>query len=178
MRILLALGLLLCPLNPNTSPQSDSDYTWQHKGTKCNDSFTFCWYGVEDASDAEVTAAGNRWTTQDRNEKPYEWITAIRCVHRLNICMLARNQKVLNGSATNIDLYQVEEWSNIQIRAIGENDFPAGQECEIDTLLMNRVEGSVLMLAAPGPAAATKRCRAIMKPKTVAYSLEIGPPKF
>ena len=94
------------------------------------------------------------------------------------LCILARNQKIMNGSQTNIDLYRIEEWSKVQIRAIGESDFPHGKECEIDTLIMNRVEGSVSMLSAPGPAAATKVCMGIVKPKTVVYTLDIGLPKF
>jgi hypothetical protein len=81
-----------------------------------------------------------------------------------------------NGSQTNIDLYRIEEWSSYQIRAIGESDFPRGRECEIDTLLLNRAEGSVSMLSTPGPAAATQACIGIMKPKTVVYKLEIGLP--
>jgi hypothetical protein len=96
----------------------------------------------------------------------------------LKVCILARNQKVLNGTQTNTDIYRVESWSNYQIRAIGESDFPHGKECEIDSLLLNRAEGSVTMLSVPGPAAATKPCAAMMKPKTVIYTLEIGPPKF
>jgi hypothetical protein len=153
-------------------------YPWQHGDTHCNETMTFCWYGVEDASDAEVTASGNRWVSQDKGEKPFEWITAVRCAHQLKVCILARNQKVFNGSQTNIDLYRIEEWSSYQIRAIGESDFPKGKECEIDTMILNRVEGSVSMLSTPGPAATTKACTGIMKPKTVVYKLEIGSPKF
>ena len=85
----------------------------------------------------------------------------------------------MNGSQTNIDLYRIEEWSTVQVRAIEESDFPKGRECEVDTLLLNRVEGSVSMLSAPGPVATTKACMGIIKkPKTVVYKLEIGPPKF
>jgi hypothetical protein len=163
-----------------TSPQSQQQkYPWQSADTKCDKTFTFCWYGVEDVSDPQVTAYGNRWTTLDKDEKGFEWITEVRCLKDSKLCILARNQKVMNGSTTNIDLYRIEEWSNYEIRALGENDFPKGKECEIDTLLLNRVEGSVSMLSAPGPAAATKGCMGIIKhPKTVVYKLEIGPPKF
>jgi hypothetical protein len=75
-------------------------------------------------------------------------------------------------------LYKVEEWNEYQIRAVGESDFPRGKECEIDSLLLNRAEASVSMLSVPGPAATTKICLGIVKPKTVIYKLEIGPPKF
>ena len=155
-------------------------YPWQHSGTNCNDTLTFCWYGVEDVSDPQVTAHGNRWTSQDKDEKGFEWITEVRCLKDLKLCILARNEKVLSllSSQTNIDLYRIEEWSSYQIRAIGESDFPKGKECEIDTLMLNRVEGSVSMLSAPGPAAATRACMGLMKPKTVVYKLEVGPPKF
>jgi hypothetical protein len=153
-------------------------YPWQSGDTNCDKTLTFCWYGVEDVSDPQVTAYGNRWTTQDKDEKPFEWITAVRCLKDSKLCILARNQKIMNGSQTNIDLYRIEAWSSYEIRAIGENDFPHGKECEIDTLMLNRVEGSVSMLSTPGPAAATKVCTGIMKPKTVVYKLEVGPPKF
>jgi hypothetical protein len=154
-------------------------YPWQHSGTNCNDTLTFCWYGVEDVSDPQVTAFGNRWTTQDKDEKPFEWITEVRCLKDSKLCILARNQKVMNSSQTNIDLYWIEKWSSYEIHAIGESDFPKGRECEIDTLILNRVEGSVSMLSTPGPAAATKACMHIIKDlKTVVYKLEIGPPRF
>ncbi len=157
------------------------EYPWQHSGTNCNETLTFCWYGGEDVSDPQVTAYGNRWTTQDKDEKPFEWITEVRCLKDSKLCILARNQKIMNGSQTNIDLYRIEVWSSYEIRAVVENDFPHGKECEIDTLILNRVEGSVSMLSAPGPAAATKVCMGpsgTIKPKTVVYKLEIGPPKF
>ena len=80
---------------------------------------------------------------------------------------------------TNIDLYQVDEWSGFQIRATEESSYPPGHECEIDTLLINRVDASVSMLSVPGPAAATKGCAAVWypkKPKTVMYTLELGTP--
>jgi hypothetical protein len=160
------------------SPQPQQKYPWQHGDTHCNETMTFCWYGIEDVSDPQVAANGNRWTTQDKDEKPFEWITEVRCLKDSKLCILARNQKVMNGSATNIDLYRIEEWSAVQIRAIGESDFPKNKECEIDTLMLNRVKGSVSMLSAPGPSAATVLCTGTMKPKTVVYKLEIGPPKF
>ena len=148
----------------------------------CDKTMSFCWYGSEDVSDPQVTAHGNKWVPQDKDEKPFEWVTEVRCWKQRRLCILARNQKVLpsaSATTTNIDLYKIEEWSNVQIRAIGENDFPKGKECEIDTLLLNRVEGSVSMLSAPGPAATTKVCLGIIKnPKTVVYKLEVGPPRF
>jgi hypothetical protein len=162
------------------SPQQPQQkYPVQSSDPNCNEVFTFCWYGAEDVPDPQVMAYGNRWTTQDKEEVPLEWITEVRCLKDSKLCILARNQKVLNGSQTNIDLYRIEEWSKVQIRAIGETAFPKGRECEIDTLILNRVERSVSMLSAPGPAGATKACMGIIeKPKTVVYKLEIGPPKF
>jgi hypothetical protein len=181
-RTLMAAFALAC-VAMIASPQSQQQqkYPWQDGDGHCDKTLTFCWYGIEDASDPEVTAYGNRWTTQDKDEKPFDWITAVRCLKDSKLCILARNQKAVNGSRTSIDLYRIEAWSSYEIRAIGENDFPHGKECEIDTLMLNRVEGSVSMLSAPGPAAATKICMGpggIIKPKTVIYKLEIGPPKF
>ena len=175
MRISLFLIALLTSL-ASLHPQHQQKYPWQHGDTNCNETMTFCWYGSEDVSDPQVTTHGNRWVSQDNTEKPFEWITEVRCLKDSKLCILARNQKVLNGSLINIDLYRIEEWSSHQIRATGESDWPHGKECEIDTLLLNRVEGSVSMLSVPGPAAATKACMGIMKPKTVVYKLEIGPP--
>ncbi len=161
------------------SPQQQQKYPWQSGDAPCNEAMTFCWYDVEVVSDPEVTAYGNRWTTQDKDEKGFEWITEVRCVKVSKLCILARNQKVIIGTQTNIDLYRIEEWGKVQIRATGESHFPKGRECEVDTLMLNRVEGSVSMLSAPGPAAATKVCMGIIqKPKTVVYKLEVGPPKF
>jgi hypothetical protein len=137
---------------------------------------TFCWYGSEEVSNPEVIAYGNRWVSQDKEEKPFEWVTQVRCVRELHVCILARNQKIGSGSQTNTDLYRVEVWSDYQIRSVGESDFPHGKECEIDSLLLNRADASVSMLSVPGPAATTKRCMGIMKPKTVMYRLELGTP--
>ena len=153
-------------------------YPWQSGDTTCDKTLSFCWYGSEDVSDPQVTAYGNRWVSQDKEEKPFEWISQVRCLQELHVCILARNQKVLSGSLTTTDLYRIEEWSNYQIRAIGENDLPRGKECEIDSLLLNRAEASVSMLSVPGPTAAMKACMVIMKPKTVIYKLEIGPPSI
>ena len=84
------------------SSHSQQKYPWQHGNTPCNETLTFCWYGAEDVSDSQVMAYGNRWTTQDKDEKGFEWITEVRCVKDSNLCILARNQKVLSGSQTNI----------------------------------------------------------------------------
>jgi hypothetical protein len=171
-------ALLTSPQAPLQPQHQQKKYPWQQEGTDCDKTMTFCWYGAEDVSDPQVTAHGNRWVAQDNDEKPFEWITEVRCLKDYKLCILARNQKVLTGSQTNIDLYRIAEWDSVQIRAIGESDFAPGKECEIDTLMLNRVEGSVSMLSTPGPAAATKGCMGIMKPKTVVYKLEIGLPKF
>jgi hypothetical protein len=153
-------------------------YPWQDGDTSCTKWMTFCWFGSETVSDPEVAAHGNRWISQDKDENPLEWVTEVRCIQKLHACILARNQRVLNGTVTNIDMYRVEEWSNYQVRSVGESGFPQGKECEIDSLLLNREEASVSMIEVPGPDATTKVCLGIMKPKTVIYKLEIGSPKF
>jgi hypothetical protein len=154
-------------------------YPWQFEDTGCSEWMTFCWHGSEIVSDPEVKAYGNRWVTQDKDEKPLEWVTEVRCIQKLRICILARNQKIGGGSQTNIDIYPVEEWSDYQIRTVGVGDAPrgSGKECEIDSLLLNRAEASVSMLTVPGPRATTKACLGVMKPKTVIFKLEIGLPK-
>ena len=155
-------------------------YPWQNGGDPCTERMTFCWYGSEIVSDPEVTAYGNRWVTQDKDERPLEWVTEVRCIQKMRVRILARNQKIGRGSHTNIDLYGVEEWSDYQIRTVGVGDAPrgSGNECEIDSFLLNRAEGSVSMLTIPGPAATTKVCLGVFKPKTVIFKLEIGSPEF
>ena len=143
-------------------------YPWQAYNTSCTATGTFCWFSDE------VIASGNHWVSQDKEEKPFEWVTGIRCIQSLHLCILARNQKGLfgSGTVTNVDLYYVKEWSEYQIRAVGESDFPHGKECEIDSLLLNREDASVAMLSVPGPEATAKGCEAILeKPKTVMYKL-------
>jgi hypothetical protein len=173
--------LILLWLTSTAWAQGPKRYPWQAKDSDCNQYLTFCWYGEDVVSDPEVTAHGSQWVSQDKEEKPFDWITEVRCIKQLRVCILARNQSLIfgGGTATNIDMYRVQEWSEFQIRAIGENDFPAGKECEIDSLLLNRAEGSVSMLSVPGPAATEKRCNPFGDPKakTVVYSLELGPPK-
>ena len=151
------------------------------EGTNCDKLMTFCW------SDSQVTAYGNRGVAPDKDEKPFEWVTEVRCLKDYKLCILARNQKVLDGSQTNIDLYRIEEWSTFQIRAIredvlynaatndlirrfifGDTDLPPGKDCQVDRLLLNRVEGSVLMPLTPRPGTTTKLCPI--------YELEIGAP--
>jgi hypothetical protein len=151
-------------------------YPWQYGDTSCDKTMSFCWHSSDVVFNPQVIVYGSRWVSQDKEQKPLEWVTQVRCVQELHVCVLARNQKVLNGSETNADLYRIQEWSNYQIRAIGESDRPRGKECEIDSLLLNRAEASVSMLSVPGPAATTKACVGIVKPKTVIYKLEIGPP--
>jgi hypothetical protein len=155
--------------------QTPAKYPWQAYGTHCTKYLTFCWYGAEDVSDPEVTAHGNIWTTTDNSEKPNEWVTEVRCIHQKRICILARNEKGLfSGSMTNIDIYTVQEWTDTEIRAVGESDLPPGHECEIDTLMLHRTDASVTMLSEPGPAAADKSCTLFIKPKTVLFTLVLG----
>jgi hypothetical protein len=178
MRI-YALLVALFALLASPQPQQRQKYPWQYADTQCNEGMTFCWY------DFQVTAYGNRWVSE--GEKPFEWITEVRCLEDYKLCILARNQKVLDGSQTNIDLYRIEEWSSSQILAIresfvhnvstddlirqfifGNTHLSPGNDCEVDRLLLNRVEGSVLMPLTPAPGTTSKLCPI--------YELEIGPP--
>lgn len=158
---------------------SSTKYPWEWKNTNCTEWLSFCWYGSDLVKDPEVIAYGNRWVSQDREEKPFEWVTEVRCVQIQHLCILARSQENVftHNTETNIDLYFVQDWSDFQIRALGESDFPHGRECEIDSLLLNRADASVSMLSVPGPAAATKDCEGIMKPKTVMYQLQLRSPQ-
>jgi len=115
MRIYALLVSLVALLASPQPQQQQKKYPWQQEGTNCDKTMTFCW------SDSQVRAYGNRWVAPDKDEKPFEWITEVRCLKDYKLCILARNEKVLDGSQTNIDLYRIEEWSNFQIRAIGED---------------------------------------------------------
>jgi hypothetical protein len=172
-RAVVLVGVLFASAAwPQVNPRK---YPWQANGTNCTLGLTFCWYGSDLVTDPEVTAFGFRWASQDKDEKPLEWITAVRCIQAVHLCILARNQElVLGQSITNIDLYRVKEWSEYQIRAVGESDLPPGRECEIDSILLNREDATVSMLSVPGPGATTKLCQDLMKPKTVMYRLQLG----
>jgi hypothetical protein len=94
---LAASALIFLATIASPQPQQQR-YPWQHGDTSCNETMTFCWYDVEVVSDPEVTAYGNRWVAQDKDEKPFEWITEVRCVKVSKLCILARNQKVIIGT--------------------------------------------------------------------------------
>jgi len=153
--------------------QGNHKPSWQTKDTSCNERMTLCWYGADEVSNPEVIAYGKSWVTLDKEEKPLEWVTEVRCLRDKQMCILARNQQLIRTTQTNIDLYEIQEWSDFQIRAIEESSFPKGQECEIDTLMLNRPDGSVSMLSIPGPAGSTKDCMSVIKPKTVMYTLDL-----
>jgi hypothetical protein len=132
----------------------------------CDKYMKFCWYSDE------VDAWGTLWRSDDSTEKSLEQVTEVRCVKRLHVCIKARNQKVGAGflSATNIDLYNVREWNETEVRAVMDEQIDP--ECETDTLVVNRVEQSVLTISSPGPGGSEKRCTNMMgQPKTVVYRL-------
>src|SRR6516162_11019330 len=51
------------------------------EGTNCDKLMTFCW------SDSQVTAYGNRWVAPDKDEKPFEWVTEVRCLKDYKLCI-------------------------------------------------------------------------------------------
>jgi hypothetical protein len=141
-------------------------------GEPCNDTMTFCWYGPYSDQSDEVDAWGNHWVSDDKSESPLEWVTEVRCVHRLNVCILARNQSLSLKDAhiTNVDLYKVTRWDGNQVTAVGEQS--TFTSCEEDLLSLNRTERSALMTSSPGPSADKERCTKIQgKPMTVMYRL-------
>jgi hypothetical protein len=70
---------------------------------------------------------------------------------------------------TKIDILPVTRWDSEQITADGEDTL---DPCERDTFLISRVDGTVLMIATPGPRADSSDCRAVLgEPKTVTYKL-------
>ena len=139
------------------------------KAEACNKQVTFCWYGpYADGSD-EVEAWGNRWRTDDASEKPLEVNTAVRCVKRLHVCLKAGTHNVGGQIMTKIDILSVTRWGSEQITADGED---ASDPCERDTFIVSRVDGTVLMIATPGPRADSSGCRGVLgTPRTVTYRL-------
>jgi hypothetical protein len=140
------------------------------KANACNKAMTFCWYGpYADGSD-EVEAWGNHWSTDDSSETLLEVDTEVRCVKRLHICLKAGSQKVLGQTVNKVDILPVTRWDSEQITADGEGN--SSEPCERDTFIVSRVDGSVLMISAPGPRADSSGCRGLLgKPKTVTYKL-------
>ena len=163
MQAALFFALQLCAwafLLPN-GPQVQANET-----DHCDEYMTFCWYGDE------VDAWGTVWTTDSPGEKSLEQVTEVRCVQKMHVCIVARNQKVnlLGRTVTNIDLYNVRSWDDTQVRAIMDESATLG--CEQNTLVLNRVERGTMLISSPGPRGNEKRCTNYMgPPKTVIYRL-------
>jgi hypothetical protein len=130
--------------------------------TSCNEKSTFCWYSDE------ASASGDRWVSPDKKEPPLEFVTAIRCVKSLKLCINARNLELLGKRITVVDLFYVSKWGSVQIEATRE-DRPADLGCTSDALLLNKVEQTATLVSTPGLAG--KDCAALLKPKTVTYTL-------
>lgn len=126
--------------------------------TSCNQKSTFCWYSDE------ASASGDRWVSPDKKEPPLEFVTAIRCVKSLKLCVNARNLELPGKRITVVDLFYVSKWGSVQIEATKE-DRLADLGCTSDTHLLNMVEQTATLASTPGPA--RKDCAALLKPKTV-----------
>jgi hypothetical protein len=147
-------------------------YSWQWKDTSCNYAMTFCWYGPYTDNSDEATAWGNQWVSHDKDEKVLRQVVEIRCLKSLGLCIHARNQNIGSKLMTNIDLYHVREWSDFQIRADMEGS-KLPPRCEQDSLLINRADASVVLIASAGADAGKEVCTALFgKPKTVTYELQ------
>jgi hypothetical protein len=147
-------------------------YSWQWKDTSCNYAMTFCWYGPYKDNSDESNAWGNQWVSHDKDEKALRQVVEIRCLKSLGLCIHARNQIIGRKPLTNIDLYYVREWSDSQIRADMEGS-KSPPRCEQDSLLINRADASVVLIASAGADADKEVCTALFgKPKTVTYELQ------
>lgn len=136
--------------------------------TQCNKLQTFCWYGPYPDNSDEVSVSGDRWVSSDKKESPLEFVTAIRCVKSLKICINARNLELLGKRITVVDLFYVSKWSSVQIEATRE-ERPMDDRCTSDSLLLNKIEETATLISTPGPAG--KDCAALLKTKTVTYTL-------
>jgi hypothetical protein len=134
----------------------------------CNKNQNFCWYGPYADNSDEASASGNRWVSPDKKEPPLEFVTAIRCLKSLKLCINARNLELLGKRTTVVDLFYVSKWSSVQIEATRE-DRPEDLGCTSDTLLLNKVEQTATLISTPGPAG--RDCAALLRPKTISYTL-------
>jgi hypothetical protein len=169
--VLLSLTLSALAASGQTKAATNK-YSWQWKDTSCNHEMTFCWYGSYADKSDEVTAWGNQWVSHDKDEKVLRQVVEIRCLKSLGLCIHARNQNIGSKLVTNIDLYYVHEWSDFQIRADMEGS-KLPPRCEQDSLLINRADASVVLIASAGADAGKEVCTALFgKPKTVTYELQ------
>ena len=159
--LVMTAAIFCVPLHSQTTKPLKAD--------PCNKEMTFCWYGpYVDGSD-EAEAWGNRWSTDDSSEKPLEVNTAVRCVKKLHVCLKAGSHNVGGRTITKIDILPVTRWGSEQITADGEDSL---DPCERDTFIVSRVDGTVLMIATPGPGGDSSGCRGVLgNPKTVTYKL-------
>jgi len=168
MRYLLAFALMatLFALSQSVLGQASS-----RQSEPCDKEMNFCWYDPYPDGSDEVEAWGDRWISQDKNEKNFEISSEIRCVKKLGVCMYASSQLVFGSKRiTKIDLLQITRWDNNQITADGEN--ASREPCDRDSYIINRGDHSVTMVSSPGPRAESSSCTAVMgKPKTVIYKL-------
>ena len=81
MRIYALLFALFALLASPQPQHQQKKYPWQQEGTNCDKLMTFCW------SDSQVTAYGNRWVAPDKDEKPFEWVTEVRCLKDYKLCI-------------------------------------------------------------------------------------------
>lgn len=138
------------------------------KASPCNEKNTFCWYGPYSDNSGEASASGNRWVSPDKSETPLDWVTAVRCIKSLKVCIFARNMQLLGERTTIVDIFYVTKWGAVQIEARREERGP-DLGCSTDSLLLNKMEQAATLVSTPGPAANSKGC--LVKPKTVTYSL-------
>ena len=127
---------------------------------------TFCWYGPYSDNSDEASASGDR--CPDKTESPFEFITAIRCVKSLKFCIVRKNLELLGKRTTSLDLFYVSKWGSVQIEAAREVR-AMDDGCTTDSLLLNKVDETATLISTPGPGA--KNCVALLKPKTVTYTL-------
>ena len=145
-----------------------------NQSASCNKGHTFCWYGPYSDGTDEVSASGDRWVSPDKKEPALEFITALRCLKSLKVCIMGRNLELLGKRITFVDVFYVSKWGSVQIEATREWQ-ATNDGCTVDSLLLNKVEQSATLVSTPGPTAGTKECVAMQKPKTVTYTLvDIG----
>jgi hypothetical protein len=144
----MKLACILCSvfLSACTQAQSTPQGVQQNAQPRaCNAQTTFCWYGSDSPKPDEVLAWGSHWVSPDKTVTSFEWITEIRCVKTLRMCVLARNAAGHDGKReTNIDLFYVTNWGPTKVEATEES---YKVSCEDVMLQLNKTEQTATLIS-------------------------------
>jgi hypothetical protein len=106
---------------------------------------------------------------QDASGKPIEWPSHVRCLKKYGICVDASSPTVFGKITTTVEVFPITRWDGQQVTAERHDD-PTG--CERNTLILSKLDRSVLLISSPGRRGDSKACGTFLgTPKTVVYRL-------